>query len=45
MNQEKAESVMPMDCRRLEDGVIDSVESSTEVEEEENGDGAGVRGE
>ena len=28
-----------------EDGVIDGVESSTEVEEEENSEGAGVRGE
>ena len=28
-----------------EDGVIDGVEGSTEVEEEENGEGAGVRGE
>ena len=28
-----------------EDGVIDVVEGSTEVEEEENGEGAGVRGE
>ena len=27
------------------DGVIDGVEGSTEVEEEENGEGAGVRGE
>ena len=28
-----------------EDGLIDGVEDSTEVEEEENGEGAGVRGE
>ena len=31
--------------RAEEDGVIDGVEGSTEVEEEENGEGAGVRGE
>ena len=28
-----------------EDGVVDGVEGSTEVQEEENGEGAGVRGE
>ena len=28
-----------------EDGVIDGVKGSTEVEEEENGEGAGIRGE